>query len=179
MTVDSYVGSKDCLPNKSSWHFDTGFDLHSVNPVFIFDNAGSYKINLKVANGCGETKPVSNTITVKQVPTININPINAICVNQTITPSAIVNNCFGEVVASYNWQFTNGEPSASAALNPGQITYDSAGSYQVKLSATNECGASAALPVTFQVNDFPKPLINGYAVVCANSKGMFTLLLLV
>ena len=170
-TVDSYVGSKDCLPNTSLWHFDTGFDLHSVNPVFIFDNAGSYQINLKVANGCGETKPVSKTVTVKQVPTININPINAICVNQTITPSAFVNNCFGEVVASYSWQFAGGVPSASAALNPGQINYNSAGSYQVKLSATNECGVSAALPVTFQVNDFPKPVINGPAVVCANSKG--------
>jgi gliding motility-associated-like protein len=170
-TVDNYVGSKDCLPNTSSWNFDSGSDLHSANPSFIFNNAGTYQINLKVSNGCSVTKPVSKTITVKQVPSIKINTLSAICVGQAITPSAIANNCFGEVSSAYSWQFVGGEPSESAQFNPGQVVYNNAGTYQIRLLAINECGVSPAAPVALTVNDYPKPVISGPEVVCANSTG--------
>jgi len=169
-TVDNYVGSVNCLPNASLWHFDNGFDKNSVNPSFVFDNAGTYRINLKVTNGCG-TLSTYKTITVKQVPTVTINPLTAICVNQTIAPTAVINNCFGGTVSSYSWQFNGGEPAVSSLKNPVAIKYNTSGSYPILLSATNECGASAALPVQLQVNDYPNPVITGPAEVCANSKG--------
>lgn len=169
-TVDNYIGSSDCLPNASLWHFNTGSDKNSTNPSFVFDNAGSYRINLKVSNGCGSIS-TSKTITVKQIPTVTINPLSAICVNQAITPTALFSNCFGETASTYSWQFAGGEPSVSNLKNPVAIKYSAAGSYPILLSATNECGSSAALPITLKVNDYPIPVINGPAVVCANSKG--------
>ncbi len=169
-TVSNYIGSDNCLPNSSSWHFDAGSVLNSVNPVFIFDNAGSYQINLKVTNGCG-TITTSKTITVKQVPSVKIIPLNAICVNQSITPTALVNNCFGETTSTYNWQFTGGMPSVSSSKDPSAISYRTSGTYDILLSATNECGTSIAVPMKLKVNDLPNPVITGPAIVCANSKG--------
>jgi len=169
-TVDGYVGSDDCLPNASAWHFNTGSDKNSANPSFIFDNAGSYRINLLVSNGCGSVS-AAKSITVKQVPTISIKPVSAICINQTINPTALVNNCYGETASTYNWQFSGGEPAASAMKNPSSVVYKEAGNFQILLSTGNECGLSEALPVTIQVNDYPKPKINGPENVCANSKG--------
>ena len=169
-SVGNFTGSADCLPNVSLWHFDAGSDLNSVNPVFIFDNAGSYQINLKVTNGCG-TITTFKTITVKQVPSVKIIPLNAICINQSITPTALVNNCFGETANSYNWQFTGGMPSASTLKVPSAITYGASGAYDISLSATNECGTSIAVPMKLKVNDLPNPVIYGPTIVCANSKG--------
>ncbi|NEW82180.1 MAG: PKD domain-containing protein, partial [Mariniphaga sp.] len=169
-TVSNYVGSVNCLPNASSWHFNTGSNENSANPSFVFDNAGTYRINLTVSNGCG-TISTFKTIMVKQVPSVKINPVNAICVNQTITPTALVNDCFGETTSNYNWQFTGGMPSVSTLKDPSAITYSAAGTYDILLSATNECGTSVATPVKLKVNNLPNPVINGPAIVCANSKG--------
>ena len=167
--IDNYIGSTICLPNAKLWHFDRGNES-SLNPVFIFDNAGSYRINLTVTNGCGSIT-TSKTIKVKQVPTIKINPLDQLCVGQQIFPTAQVDNCFGETVSSYNWQFNRAQSSVSIKAKPDPITYQNAGSYQILLSATNECGVSNALPVTVKVNDLPNPEISGPEIVCANSKG--------
>jgi len=169
-TVDNYLGSVDCLPNAKVWNFSTGFDINSANPSFVFANAGTYRINLTVSNGCG-TISTYKTITVKQAPSVKINPVNAICVNQSITPTALVNNCFGATGSTYDWQFTGGEPSVSTSEVPSAITYSTAGTYDILLSATNECGTSVALPVKLTVNDYPIPVISGPAVVCSGSKG--------
>ena len=169
-TVDNYVPSANCLPNTSLFHFNAGFDKNSTSPSFTFDNAGTYRINLKVTNGCG-TVSTYKTITVKQIPTVKINPLSAICVNQSITPTALINNCLGETAGNYSWQFTGGDPAFSTSGNPLAITYNTAGTYDILLSTSNECGTSTAQSVQLQVNDYPHPVITGPLVACINSKG--------
>jgi len=45
---------------------------------------------------------------------------------------------------SYNWQFTGGSPSASTAANP-VVTYNTPGTYAVRLIATNAIGADTII----------------------------------
>jgi PKD repeat protein len=48
---------------------------------------------------------------------------------------------------SWSWTFTGGSPSSSTTQNP-TVTYATAGTYAVTLTATNSCGASTAVTKT-------------------------------
>jgi PKD repeat protein len=82
------------------------------------------------------------------------------------------------VPTNWNWQFTGATPSTSSERNPSGITYDSPGTYQVKLVVTNEAGADSVAFVDYiTVDETILPLVDFTAdqtVVCTNGIISFT-----
>ncbi|WP_439554335.1 PKD domain-containing protein [Flavobacterium macrobrachii] len=125
------------------------------NASFNFTEPGNYTITLTTTNSCGSTT-ATETVIVKKPPTVSIAAINNFCGTANITPVATVASCAptGSTL-TYAWSFPGGNPAAANTLNPGTISYTSAGSYTVLLTVTNECGVSNTASQTFSVNEAP------------------------
>ena len=137
--------------------FTNGTDENSENPKFIFTNPGKYELTKTTTTSCGE-ETVSKIIDVKKPPTVTINPIDDFCGSTIINPIAVVENCTSDTSnITYNWTFVGGTPANSTSLNPGDITYNTAGVYEVSLEVTSECGVSNTATQTFEI--FEKPIL--------------------
>ena len=62
---------------------------------------------------------------------------SSVCAGSSIT---FTNLTTGDV-DTYAWQFFGGSPATSSAINPGAITYNTPGTYNVRLTATNGDGS--------------------------------------
>ncbi len=132
--------SPDNCGLSSEWSFTGGTSEASTNPSFLFNNSGIYTITLAVTNKCG-TFYSSETVTVKQPPTVNIAPIDDSCIPYTISPTATVNNC-GDDSMTYSW--TSAPAGLNSLLpNPAQTTLSSLGLNTISLAVTNECGTTS------------------------------------
>jgi len=59
----------------------------------------------------------------------------------------------------WQWSFTGGNPASSTANNPGNIKYDTPGTYEVQLTVTNSTGTNTnTKPAYIVVSDTIKPL---------------------
>lgn len=113
----------------------------STNPSFQFTSSGTYDIFLDVTNACG-TFTTSQTIDVKQPPTVKIIPPLYPCGPVTITPTATVTSCGTQTPLTYLWTFAGGSITTSTAANPGPVIFSAIGSHAITLAVTNECGAT-------------------------------------
>ncbi|WP_081817039.1 PKD domain-containing protein [Polaribacter sp. Hel_I_88] len=152
-----------------SWTFTNGTDKNSENPQFLFTNAGLYTLTQKIITGCGiETN--SKEIEVKKPSTVSIDPITNGCDNLTINPLANIQHCTSNTTdVTYNWTFTGGNPSTANTLDPGNIVYDTPGTYEVTLEVTTDCGVSNLATQTFEVLE--KPLVTNTNLtqeICSN-----------
>ncbi len=134
-----YQGST-CLPSSGTFSFIGGTDNQSVNPQFQFNGPGVYVVRLTLTNSCGPAF-VEQTVTVKGLPQVSILPLSSICEGNSIAPVASINNCYDPITA-YNWNFTNGLPASSIVLNPGNVLFNTAGTFAINLSVTNSCGVA-------------------------------------
>ena len=180
-TTNNSSAQNDCTPatylwtvsysaancgTSSSWSFTNNTNSSSINPSFIFNNPGIYTINLSVTNACG-TVTSNKTVTVKNPPSVTLTTIPNICAPATINPSATVLNCGGTL--TYAWSFPGGNPSSSTSANPGSITYNTAGTYTVSLTVTNECGPTTATQQFNVINQPATPTANSNSPLCSGS----------
>ncbi len=114
------------------WEFPGGDPSSSTeqNPTVTYDNPGTYSVTLTVSNAAGEdVSTQTDLIVVNTTPTAGFSSsTNGDVVDFTNTSTN---------ADSYNWDF--GDGNSSTAENPSH-TYDMDGTYEVILSATNECG---------------------------------------
>lgn len=133
----------------------------SKNPQIRFVNPGRYIVTLTVtANGATFSCPSStfqDTFYVKAKPKAAINTINAVCLGNTISPTATVANCYGDSSLTYLWSFESGTPQTSTQLVPGSIGFSAIGSYNVALDVGNECGITS---VATKANITSTPVAN-------------------
>ena len=140
-----------------NWEFLDSTDSNSENPQFLFNNPGEYTLTQSIITNCG-TFLTEKVINVKKPPTAAINPITNFCQPGTLTPIAIIENCTdNEDGVTYNWSFSGGTPATSTLQNPENILYDTAGTFEVSLTVTNECGVSNTATQQFEVLE--KPII--------------------
>jgi gliding motility-associated-like protein len=151
------------------WEFLDGTDSNSENPQFLFNNPGEYTLTQSIITNCG-TFSTEKVINVKRPPTAAINPIANFCQPGTLTPIAIIENCTdNEDEVTYNWSFSGGTPATSSLQNPENISYDTAGTFEVTLTVTNECGVSSTATQQFAVLE--KPIITNSPItqeICSN-----------
>jgi gliding motility-associated-like protein len=140
----SYSPVSGCSPSGSNFTLLNGTTLTSAAPVFQFNNPGRYRISLVVNfnNGSCTSPVVSREVLVKAKPTATLAFTSPICQNNTINPTAVVNACEPTSTATYAWTFTGGSPASSTLRNPGTITYNSNGTFNVSLAVTNDCGTT-------------------------------------
>mgnify|MGYP003631448967 FL=1 len=152
-----------------SWSFANGTDKNSENPQFLFSNPGFYTLIQKIITGCG-TETNSKIIEVKKPPIVSLNPIDDACDHLTINPIATIENCTSNIGnVTYNWTFVGGNPSSANTLDPGNIVYNTPGTYEITLQITNECGVSNVATQTFEV--FEKSIITNTDLtqeICSN-----------
>jgi PKD repeat protein len=157
-----------CSPSGGSWQFQTGYDLHSINPVFIFNDPGEYAITLTYSNNCG-SDTAQRMVYVKTKPIVSLEALTGICAGGTVTPTATYESCFG-TISSYLWSFPGGSPTNYSGPAPPPITYSTPGNYTISVTVTNECGqTTASTPLT--VNAMPTPTLSGPTPVCVNTSG--------
>ncbi|CAN5819455.1 hypothetical protein BH11BAC3_BH11BAC3_15300 [soil metagenome] len=141
----SYLWKITYLPafcgNVGASNFVGGTSSTSPNPFIQFDNPGTYTLTLDVTNACG-TFTTSQTINVKQPPTVKITPPIYPCGPVTINPSAIVTSCGTQTPLTYLWTFAGGSITTSTSANPGPVSFSAVGNHTITLAVTNECGTT-------------------------------------
>ncbi|NJX15418.1 PKD domain-containing protein [Tamlana crocina] len=143
-----------CGTAPAQWSFTNGTDENSTEPSFNFETSGTYTITQTVTNSCGSNS-TSQTIEVKQPPTVTLASIDDACGSVSINPTATVNSCAPSTeTPTYIWSFPGGTPATSNTLNPGIISYATPGNYQVSLEVTTSCGSTTSTE-NFVVNPVP------------------------
>ncbi|MEL6923407.1 MAG: PKD domain-containing protein, partial [Bacteroidota bacterium] len=107
-----------------------------------FTEAGSYTVSLFATNVCG-TDVWDTTIVVLDVPEIVISPIADACESTTVDFNAgnVNFDDNGGTFSSFSWSFPGATPSTSSDQYPTGISYSSPGTYNIEVTATNECGS--------------------------------------
>jgi PKD repeat protein len=149
------LSSNTCSASAGTTIFVNGTSASSFEPIVRISSPGVYAIVLSETNKCG-TFTQTKTITAQDKPVVNVSSLSPICLGQSATPSANVNDCY-EPSNSYSWTFENGSPTTSSSLNPGSIAFNTSGSLDVTLSATNNCGTDSET-TQITVNSLPPEL---------------------
>jgi PKD repeat protein len=132
-------------PTNWVWSFPGGIPNTSMdqNPVVTYNSAGTFDVTLIASNTAGnDTEVKSMYITVieeVQVPEADFSANQTVVTEgqQVIFTDLSTNNPTGWV-----WSFPGGTPGTSTDQNP-VVTYNSAGTYDVTLVASNSAGNDA------------------------------------
>ncbi|WP_316826660.1 PKD domain-containing protein [Pedobacter miscanthi] len=153
----TYANFPGCTGGTQGYTFLNGTTLTSQHPKFQFTNAGIYTLSLVTRNsdnGCVSSK-VDQQIKVKAKPTVSVAALSAICEGGVISPVATVNTCSSGTTPTYLWKFPGSNTPTSTALSPTNVTYPTAGTYDVTLEVTNECGTTISALQKITVNAAP------------------------
>lgn len=136
------------------WSFTSGTNESSTSPLYQFNAAGIYELRMTATNSCGDFS-TSQTVEVKQPPTVTLDAIADACDTLSLSPVATVNTCApASETITYSWSFPGGSPATSNQLDPGIISYSTIGDYTVSFSVTNSCGTTTETE-SFSINDSP------------------------
>ncbi len=138
------------------WDFCDGVLSSLANPTHIYTTQGCYCTKLIAINswGCSNDTTVYNNICVTQAPVVvisTLNPPSNCAAPYTVNFSGL--NSSPLVGLTYSWQFfgTGVSPSTSTSPTPS-VTYNSFGSYSVKLTVTLPNGCSSTITLNNYVN---------------------------
>ncbi len=118
-----------------NWQFPGGTPSSSTaqNPVVVYTTAGIYSVTLTVSNGAG-----SNTATQTNLVVVTTTPTAAFSSTVSGATATFVNSSSANA-GSFVWNF--GDNTGSTLANPTH-TYAADGTYEVTLTATNNCGST-------------------------------------
>jgi PKD repeat protein len=125
-----------------TWNFGDGNTGQDQDPLYVYDEEGTYAVNLIVSNGCA-WDTMAQQVTVLSPPLFEfVAEPDTLCVLQptSFTPS-------GENISGLAWAFGDG---ATSTLTAPSHAYAEAGQYDVALTAfstTTGCPATVIHPV--------------------------------
>jgi len=140
-------------PTSWSWTFGDGGTSSSQNPDHTYSDSGTFAVTLTATNATGsdtETKIEYITVTPPPAPVaaFNANPTSGLAPHAVDFKDLSSNN-----PTSWSWSF--GDGGTSASQNPS-YTYDSAGTYEITLTATNAAGSDSETKTNYvTVSDPP------------------------
>ena len=136
------------------WDFGDGSAHGSgATPAHAYASPGTYAVKLVVTDGSNETTTVNHSVRVNAPPTASFiaSPQPGL-VNQPITLASTSTDADG-TITSYDWDF--GDGSAHGSGQSPQHAYGSPGAYTVKLTVTDNDGATTSVTGTVNVNAPP------------------------
>ena len=143
--------------NGYRWNFGDGAISTLQNPSHNYAATGLYTVRLIVttANGCEDTLTKNNLIKVVSSPVIDITGNHPVCMPGVLALRGILLQRDTSAL-TWHWDFGNGKTASTQ--NPLPQQYDTAGTYQLELIATNSshCTDTAMQSITI----YPLPLIN-------------------
>ncbi|NIN33615.1 MAG: PKD domain-containing protein, partial [Gammaproteobacteria bacterium] len=134
----------------SSWLWDFGDGNTSTlqNPTHTYTAMGSYTVTLTATNQFGsDTETKVNYITVT-APVPPIADFTASSTDINLGNSVTFTDTSLENPTSWSWTFEGGTPATSTAQNP-VITYNTVGTFDVTLVATNAQGSDTETKVDY------------------------------
>ncbi len=151
LTVNFTDASTGTTPLTYAWDFNNDGEVDSTlqNPSYQYAAAGTYTIKLTVTNSAGSDDEIkSNYITVNPAP---VAPVAAFTADKTsgeapLTVSFTDQSTNGPT--AWAWDFNNDEIVDSTDQNPSFI-YDTAGTYTVKLTVTNDGGSDDEIKTNY------------------------------
>ncbi|MDA3910553.1 MAG: PKD domain-containing protein [Bacteroidales bacterium] len=140
-----------------------------ANPSADYNTAGTYDVNLEITSeGCTVNELKENYITVS-APTAPTADFTASATNVSVGSTVDFTDLSSGNPASWSWTFDGGTPNAETAQNPS-ITYNTVGTYDVSLTATNAYGSDAETKTTYITVIEPDIIMqNGSVTQCGGS----------
>ncbi|MGL1885135.1 MAG: Ig-like domain-containing protein [Reichenbachiella sp.] len=139
-------------PTSWSWTFEGGTPATSnaQNPTVSYSTEGNYDVTLQATNADGsDGVTITGYMTVSAVtPTSPIADFLADITNVTEGGSVSFTDLSSNTPTSWSWTFAGGNPATSNAQHP-QVSYSTAGIYDVTLTATNADGSDVETKVGF------------------------------
>lgn len=138
-----------------------GLTPDTINHVYNTSSCPfpSYTATLRVINACDNTPYTAGNIQIRIKPTADFDIVSSpACVNRPISfNNSTTAGSYGpgcNTGATYEWDFGDGSPHST--LQSPSHSYVAAGTYNVKLTATNPCGSTTVTkPVCITVAPTP------------------------
>jgi gliding motility-associated-like protein len=140
------------------WTFGDGSPLdYPQNPVHLYNESGTYEVELIVQTNQGCRDTVTKDVWVHQRPLVSISS-NEVCHGEE---TVFTNNSVPDdaTIVSWAWLFGNGQ---AANTQEASLTYANPGTFNVSLTAATDSGCTATGTTTVRVNPNPEP---AFAVV--------------
>lgn len=136
-----------------TWNFGNGETSTFQNTTYVYNTPGVYTVTLAVqaANGQADAEVKTGYITVNPLPTASFTTSG----NGCTVPFGVTftNTSTTGPGMTYNWNFGNGQNST--LQNPSQVTYNTAGTYNVTLTVANpNTGCSATTTQSIVVSNY-------------------------
>jgi len=136
----------------NNWDFGDGTTSTTLNPVHTYNNPGTYYVTLVSMNPnfCTDTL-------VMQIVVINLSA-DFVCDVPFICPGSCTNfTNLSQNATQFLWSFPGANPSVSTDANPMSICYNTPGSYDVQLIASDGANTDTLLMQNYIVV-YPYPL---------------------
>jgi len=140
-----------------AWDFKDGSTGSGQTITHTFSSTGSYNVELTVTDNDGATGSATKNVTVieapNQPPTANFTatPISGVVPLQVSFNTSSSSDSDGNII-SYAWDFKDGNTGSGETINH---TFSSIGSYNVKLTVTDNEGATDSTTKTITVTEPP------------------------
>lgn len=129
---------------------------------------GSISVQGTSAAGCSANAIMP--VTINALPTATVIGASQVCAN-----AVNVYNVSAQSGHTYVWTVTGGTINGSAAGNAISVTWGSAGTGTVKVTATNASACSDSRTMNITINAQPTPSITGTATVCQNTNQTYSI----
>lgn len=124
-----------------SWEFGDGQSSSSEHPQHSYAAGGAYNASLTVTDNEGASSTASKSISVSASSSGNSAPTANFNVSVTGLDASFSDQSADADGAIVSWQWTFGDGATSSAQNP-QHMFESAGTYEVVLSVSDDDGAT-------------------------------------
>jgi len=153
LTSTSKAGESEIV--KTYWDFRDGTYAEGSAVSHTYNSIGSFDVILRVTdkNGCYSSFESDKFLTLTSKPKIDFEASDTFSCTAPVSIS-FTNLSTGSSELRYNWNYGNGKTSTDIS---NSTIYTSAGSYNVKLKATDQAGCSDSLTKLSYINiGYPK-----------------------
>ena len=158
-TSTSLHGDSDII--NTYWDFRNGDYKEGTSVQYSYKSTGMFDVILKVTdkNGCYSFFESDKLITVSDKPKINFAATDTFACSPPLNVT-FTNSSTGSSDLIYKWDFGNGKTSTDLS---NSSVYSTAGSFGVKLKATDKVGCSDSLTKLSYINiGYPKGTLTVY-----------------
>lgn len=123
------------------WDFGDGNTDTDENPIHTYNTEGVYTVTLTATGDCGQVTITEMVSAITTTPIIDFNLSSTTgCIPYTLD----VTDMTGNDPTDWLWEFEGGTPATSTEQSPS-VTYNSAGTFDIKVTVTNASGTSSVL----------------------------------